>query len=155
MNSPDRVRGLTWVWRRVGLWLALLAGVSVLFFPIAKGAYKLSKAMYELEVENYTTTNKRGDELSVTTDTHAGAPYKTVVTLSRVHRWFSSALVTVTSTTLWVDLRWRDDDHAEISFSSDHNGKMEGAVGNIGAIQFKYSFEHKEESAVPHGYIIE
>lgn len=141
-----------WIRRPISILLGVSLGVLLSYFLVF---FSLSAAIYSQGFEHYATRNGRGDKLSVDTVVNHAAPFVTVVTLRRAWGLSSTTLVTVTSSTLWVDLRWRDDDHAEISFSSDPDSLAGQPVSHVGPIQFTYSFQHTNEPLRPHGYVIE
>ena len=85
-------------------------------------------------------SNGRGDELSITTDVNHDPPFATVVSLGRAWSWSSTALVTVTSSGLSYDLKWLDDDHAQVVIHVDEEGKMGQRLASVGPIQIAYSF---------------
>jgi len=155
MTSPGCSLRAKLGWLGIGFGLGVVVVVAAILSPPVRAAYEFSKMIYKSEVERYATTNCRGDKLSVTTDTHGGAPFKTIVKLRRARHWFATTLVTITSTTLWIDLRWRDVDHAKITISSDTDGKATRPIAEVGPIHIDYSLAHKNKYAIPHGYRIE
>lgn len=117
--------------------------------------YEFSKMMYERDIEDCAIANHRGDELRVHTDVGGPPPFKTVVTLRRADDWFSTTLLNVTSQSLWVDLRWRDDDHAEVAMDFDDNPIVGTPVESVGRVKITYFFGTEYHSPPHHGYEID
>ena len=107
------------------------------------------------DIGDCTVVNHRGDKLRVYTDLIDSPPFVTVVTLKRAHDWFPTTLLTVTGEGLWVDLRWCDDDHAEVAMDFDKDDKVGAPVTTARTIQIKYLFGSEYYSPPHHGYEID
>lgn len=123
------------------LMIAFLAGALVTYVYLEIDAFlELSKVIYERGIIHYSKSNQRGDRLSLTIDLNHPATTTAVVKLKRAHQGFATTLVTVSSSNLSYDLKWIDNDHAEVVFHVDNTGKMESPTAAVGPIHVVYSF---------------
>ena len=113
-------------------------------------------ALYEKEIVSSHVINAHGDCISVDANMNVDPepPYHTVVTLYAVDRWFSTDLVTVTSSRLQMDAKWIDNTHIKIVANLDDGASISRPVEDVGPIHIDYSFGHTFVDAVEHTFEI-
>ena len=122
------------------VYLIVLAGSiawGYYFFDCVTADYD-NYAMFSGEMAHYTIANHHGDELTVRTSVGDGRRDVNVISLRHPHQWFSTPLFTVVSGSIWVDLLWRDDDHAEVALDFDKDAKASTPVTAVGPFHIKY-----------------
>ena len=109
------------------------------------------------EIVSSHVINTHGDCISVDTNLYddPDPPYHTVVTLYALDRWFSTELVTVTSSRLQMDAKWVDNTHIQMIANFDAGASTSRPVGEVGPIHIDYSFGHTfADAAIRHTFEI-
>lgn len=123
--------------------ICMILTLSVLYaMPYVGFLYRVSRDIYYRDVIIDSAENNRGDIVTISTDFHGAPehPWRTIIRLKRVDRWFSTTLMEARSYAARVNPKWRSNDTLNLQLDFGCGAHLTPGVEAVGPIHIRYHF---------------
>lgn len=138
-----------WTW----LCLALIGiGISAFYaVRFVRMVILMSSVVVDHRFIDDSTENGRGDKVTVFANLSGDweKPETIVITLKRVHHWFSTTLLKAKSFGTRVDLKWQNDDTLDAKLDFGCAVQVSRPVTRVESLHISYHFTYYDKSLDP------